>query len=74
MFAFNACKDGSQKDGDEGEDGRDSSQFGEGVERPRQRAYPGEYGPNGGEADSTDSAVAHGIQVLCAGQDVKALT
>ena len=72
-MGFDAGEDGGKEDRNEGEEGRQRSKLGKGIKGAWEGADPGEDGPNGGEADSADSTIGHGVEIFGTGKNVQAL-
>lgn len=61
-MVFDNSKSRRQNHTNEREEGRESGQLGEGVERPWERAKEGNERTNGREADRADGVTTHGVE------------
>lgn len=72
-MSFNCCKNCREDDRDKCEERRGSSQLRKRLESARERAKPTDHCCDRAEAHGTDASTSHGVQVLCASQDVESL-
>ena len=72
-MCLNTGEDGSQQDGNEGEEGGKCRQLGEGVKGTRHGANPGNDSHDGTESDGADTVVGDSVEVLGTDEAVESL-